>query len=125
MPTGPVPPPSHLTSCTPTKSNIFCDFFRHCPERTCPIHTSNIPSTKSHIHFLSLMSFKQRIRPGWRLLEHFRKKLIFFCGEELLAPRLTPKLEDHSLLAVRDCLFNIRVFAATRHTWRVSRPSAA
>jgi hypothetical protein len=36
-----------------------------------------------------------------------------FCGEELLAPRLTPKLEDHPLSAVRDCLFNI--FAATLH----------
>ena len=34
-------------------------------------------------------------------------------GEELLAPRPTPKLEDHPLSAVRDCLFNI--FAATLH----------
>jgi hypothetical protein len=34
----------------------------------------------------------------------------------LLAPRPTPKLEDHPLPAVRDCLFN--VFAATLHTWR-------
>jgi hypothetical protein len=32
----------------------------------------------------------------------------------LLAPRPTPKLEDHTLSAVRDCLFN--VFAATLHT---------
>jgi len=31
----------------------------------------------------------------------------------LLAPRPTPKLEDHPLSAVRDCLFNI--FAATLH----------
>jgi hypothetical protein len=34
----------------------------------------------------------------------------------LLAPRPTPKLEDHPLSAVRDCLFNI--FAATLHIWR-------
>ena len=34
-------------------------------------------------------------------------------GEELLAPRTTPKLEDHLLSAVRDCLFDI--FAATLH----------
>jgi hypothetical protein len=34
-----------------------------------------------------------------------------FYGEELLAPRPTPKLEDHRVSAVRDCLFNI--FAAT------------
>ena len=32
----------------------------------------------------------------------------------MLAPRPTSKLEDHPLLAVRDCLFNI--FAATLHT---------
>jgi hypothetical protein len=32
-------------------------------------------------------------------------------GEELLAPRPTPKLEDHPVSVVRDCLFNI--FAAT------------
>jgi hypothetical protein len=38
---------------------------------------------------------------------------IRFHGEELLAPRPTPKLEDHPLSAVRDCLFNI--FAATLH----------
>jgi hypothetical protein len=31
----------------------------------------------------------------------------------LLAPCPTPKLEDHTLSAVRDCLFNI--FAATLH----------
>ena len=34
-----------------------------------------------------------------------------FYGEELLAPRPTPKLEDHPVSAIRDCLFNI--FAAT------------
>ena len=38
---------------------------------------------------------------------------IRFYGEELLAPRPTPKPEDHPLLAVRDCLFNI--FAVTLH----------
>jgi hypothetical protein len=34
----------------------------------------------------------------------------------------TPKLEDHPLSAVRDCLFNI--FTASLHNWRVSPPSA-
>jgi hypothetical protein len=43
-------------------------------------------------------------------------RIILFYGEELLAPRPTPKLEDHPLSAVRDCLFN--VFAATLHNWR-------
>jgi uncharacterized Zn-finger protein len=48
-------------------------------------------------------------------------KLIFY-GEELLAPRPTPKLEDHPLSAVRNCLFN--TFAAALQSWRASPPSA-
>jgi hypothetical protein len=36
-----------------------------------------------------------------------------FDREALLAPHPTPKLEDHSLSAVRDCLFNI--FVAILH----------
>jgi hypothetical protein len=34
----------------------------------------------------------------------FRNMVIFY-GEELLAPLPTPKLEDHPLSAVRDCIF--------------------
>jgi len=41
-----------------------------------------------------------------------RNKVSFY-GEELLAPRPTPKLGDHPLSAVCDCLFNIA--AATLH----------
>ena len=40
--------------------------------------------------------------------EHF-----VFHGEELLAPRPTPKLEGHPLSAVRDCFFSI--FVVTLH----------
>ena len=36
-----------------------------------------------------------------------------FYREGLLAPRPTPKLEDHPLSAVHDCLFNL--FAGTLH----------
>jgi len=36
-----------------------------------------------------------------------------YYGEELLATRSTPKLEDNPLLTVHECLFNI--FAATHH----------
>ena len=43
--------------------------------------------------------------------EYFLTK--FFHGEALLAPRPTPKLEDHPSSAVCDCLFNI--FATTLH----------
>jgi hypothetical protein len=42
--------------------------------------------------------------------------IIFFYGEGSLTSRPTPKLEDHPLLSVRDCLFNI--FAANLHSWR-------
>jgi hypothetical protein len=63
----------------------------------------------------------QGIRPGPRLLVVFRNKLIFY-DEELLAPRPTPKLKDHSLSALLDCLFNI--FAATLQNWKESPPSA-
>jgi len=37
--------------------------------------------------------------------------MICFYGEELLAPRPIPKLDDHPMSAVRDCLFSI--FATT------------
>jgi hypothetical protein len=53
--------------------------------------------------------YTQRISPGPRLCIVFRNMVISF-GEELLAPRPTPKLEDHPLSAVRDC-----IFAATLH----------
>jgi hypothetical protein len=44
------------------------------------------------------------------------RNIVIFYGEGLLAPRPTPKLENHPLLAVCDFLFN--VFAATLHIWR-------
>jgi len=40
----------------------------------------------------------------------------------LLATRPTPKVDDHPLSAVLDCLFNI--VAATLHIWKPSPPSA-
>jgi len=42
----------------------------------------------------------------------FRNKTSFY-GEDLVAPCPTPKLEDHTMSAVRDCLFN--TFVATVH----------
>jgi hypothetical protein len=38
------------------------------------------------------------------------RNIVSFCGEELLAPRATPKLVDHPLSSVRDFLFNILAF---------------
>jgi hypothetical protein len=102
-----VPPPSHLTSCTPTKSNSYSEI-------------SSATALSKHIRFLSLRLFIQGICPGLRLLVIFRNKLNFY-GEKLLAPCPTPKLKDHPLSAVCDCLFNI--FTATFHIWRPSPPS--
>jgi Ca2+/Na+ antiporter len=39
--------------------------------------------------------------------------MVIFYGQELLAPRPTPKLENHPLSAVQDC-----IFAATLHIRR-------
>jgi hypothetical protein len=79
-----------------------------------PSHVSNIhfniilPSTP---HCLGLTDKSVRI-PGSG--NRFVRYLSFY-GEELLVPRPTPKLEDHPLSSVRDCLFNI--FADTLHIW--------
>jgi hypothetical protein len=82
--------------------------------------SSNIPNTKSRNHFLSPRSFIYRIHPGPRLLQHFHNKLIFY-REDLLAPRPTPKLEDHPFSAVHNCLLNI--IATFPHTWGASPAS--
>jgi hypothetical protein len=55
-----------------------------------------------------------------RVYVTFRKTFIFY-GEELLAPRQNPKLQDHPLSVVFECLFNIVV--AMLHSWRPSPPS--
>jgi hypothetical protein len=49
---------------------------------------------------------------SWAYSMMFRNKTRFY-GEELLAPRLSSRLEDHPLSAVRNCLF--KIFAATLH----------
>jgi hypothetical protein len=116
--TGPYPEP-HRSS----PYHLILSKIHFCPKRTCPIYTSDIPCPKSHIRFLSLRSFIQRIPPRPRLFVIFRNKLIFY-SEESLVPclNITPKLEDHPLSAFRDCLLNI--FAATLHIWTPSPSSA-
>ena len=64
-----------------------------------------------NVPFPLLRSY-QRISPGPRHIYPFRNKARFY-GVELLAPRPTPELEYHPLLAVRNCSFNI--YPATHH----------
>jgi hypothetical protein len=59
-------------------------------------------------------SFIKRIRLSSRLMYVFRNRLIF--NGEVLTPRPFPKLKDHPLSFVRDCLFNI--FVPNLHIWR-------
>ena len=74
------------------------------------IQAPNIPSTKSHVPFPFRTSY-QIISPCLRISVGTFRNLIRCFGEELLAPRPTPKPEDHPLSAVRYCLFVM--FAAT------------
>jgi hypothetical protein len=61
--------------------------------------------------FITAFTNARHLSLSWTTLWLFRN--ICFYGEESLAPRPIPKLEDHPLSAVRDCLFSI--FAATVH----------
>ena len=76
-----------------------------------PVRTPTSYFLKVHLNII-VRSY-QGIRPGPRLSLWIIRNTMHFYGEELLAPRPTPKLEDHPFSAVRDCLFNI--FAATLH----------
>ena len=81
----------------------------------CPYLEPARSSPQPHIPlvpFPSLRSY-QIISPGPMLTLWIFRNMICFDGEELLAHRSTPKLDDHRLLAVSDCLFNI--FAAIFH----------
>ena len=56
-----------------------------------------------HLQVPATCSYLKSISPGPSIsVWTFRNKICFY-GEELSAPRPTPKLEDHPLSAVRDC----------------------
>ena len=78
---------------------------------TCPYSKPDKSSPKSHAPF-PLLRLYQRISSSPKQLWMFRNMAIFY-GEELLAPRPTPKLDDHPLSAVHDRL--LIMFAATLH----------
>jgi hypothetical protein len=109
-----VPPLSHLTSCTPTKSNLYVANFLAAAISEPALYrllTFQVPNLVSL--FRCLVRIKVSVQVRGFVCEYFVTN-IRFHGEELLAPTRKPNVEDHPFLAVRDCLFNI--FAATPHT---------
>ena len=91
-----------LTFHVPNKMSLFLQ--RDTSSRNTPPRRSEWGSSLPPDCFVS--------RGSISLCEYFLTDV--FHGEALLAPRPTPKLEDHPSSAVRDCLFNI--FAATLNT---------
>ena len=86
----------------------------------CTVHRLRADSAESafnrctvqcSVTYILLMNKELCIKVGKLNYSLFRNKIRFYCEE--LASRTTPKLEDHTLSTVRDCLFNI--FAATIH----------
>jgi hypothetical protein len=75
-------------------------------------------SSRTFRYYLPLRLF-QIIRSISRPYVTFHNSC-FLLRWGVVSPLLGPKLEDHSLSAVRDCLFNI--LAATLHIWRLCPP---
>jgi len=105
-----VPLLSHLTPCTPTKSNLYLanTVAAAASERALyrPL-TFQVPNLMYLFCCLNWISRVPRLS-----VSTFCNKIRFY-DEELLAPCPTPKLENHPLSAVHDCLFTI--FVATHH----------
>jgi len=100
-----VPPLSHLTTYTPSKSNLHLD--------------NSLPTAVSEPALYRLLTFqmpngrfpyitfivrKDQSKPKILRMVH---NMVVFEAEQLLAPRPTPKLGDHPLSAVCHCLFYI------------------
>ena len=78
------------------------------PDVWCRLQKHSPPEIRVGEYFTSGLFCPQR-----KHLAHEYFLTLFFYGEELLVPRPTPKLEDHPLSAVCDCLFDL--FPATLH----------
>jgi hypothetical protein len=112
---GSLPPPSHVTSCTPTKSNLHLDSSLETVIREPALYkllTFHNPNLMSVFHHLGRFP-RESAQVRGSLMTFITN--LFFYGKGLLAPRPTPKLENYPLSFVRGCLFNI--FSATLHTW--------
>jgi hypothetical protein len=94
-----VPPPTYLTSCTPTKSNLYLDSSLEIVIRKPALFkllTFHNPNLMSVFHRLGRFS-RESVQVRSSLMTFVRN--YFFYGEGLLAPRPTPKLEDYSLFS--------------------------
>jgi hypothetical protein len=118
-------PHSRVSSTCPYLEPAQSSPYPHIPLPEDPIFylllTFQVPN------LMSLFRCSGRTKHSFQLrefvCEYFVTK-IRFHGEELLAPHPTPKLEDHPLSSVHDCLFNIS--AATLHIrCRSSLPNAS
>jgi hypothetical protein len=98
------------------QSSSLCSFL-HSPV-SISLRSKYSPHHPVVKHSQSLFLSKESVQV-WGFLWSFVTS--FFCGEEWLAPRPIPKLEDHPLSVVHDYLFVI--FAATSHMWRPTPPS--
>jgi hypothetical protein len=111
-----VPPPSHSTSCTPSKSKLYFDSSLKTVIRDPALykfltfHDPNLMSVFRRLGHLSKEPVQVQ-RSVWFFLTN-----LIFCGEELLAPRPTSKMEDHPLSFGSGCLFNI--LTITLRSWR-------
>jgi hypothetical protein len=73
-------------------------------------------STKSHVHFLSLRSFIQGIRPGPRLLENFRNKNCRTRSLNNKSSEFCPKILFETALYLKG--FNMNsCFSKPCHAW--------
>ena len=97
-----MPPFSHLTSWTPTKSNLQFP-------NSLATYTFNVPNLMSLFHCLGRTKGSGQAQ-GTCIC--FITRTVLY-SEEFLVPCLTPMLEDHHLLAVCKSLFN--KFAFTLH----------
>jgi hypothetical protein len=76
--------PSHLTPCSPTKSNLYFDISFATVMSEMPIQTSYISRTKSHVHFPQMRSFIQSIHPSPRPFV----RSLFFLRQGAVSPML-------------------------------------
>jgi hypothetical protein len=96
----------HLQAPT-TRPNPQPDHSGSCPNFLKIQFNSILLYATYHVSFPLLASY-QNISPSNRPCEMFYN-IISGHREELLVPHPIPKLEDHPLSAVRNCLFNLDV----------------